>query len=329
VLDGALTLASCYGVASVYELVMTRAQVRAKTREICSVALFVVVLAVTAVQVQAAFAIQVHDVRDQGYRSVVARLRQANLPPGPIATIEVGTFGYLLDRPMLDLSGLTSPNPEFITGEHSDRFFAAPPPTVLFHEPIWTFERALYDDVRFKMMYGPAVPVRDTQTPMQYFVLRPGAHAPSQEEIAAFVRQEYSAFQLQTAGPLAALQPSAQPLCVLDQINGQTAAAKPFDLPRTVLVLTGWAVDQTSGELQPDLYAVLSAGDRRYAMKAPRVSRPDVAVHLHDPRYEMAGFDLQGGLADVPPGRYRVGIAQPQREGVLYCEFPNVITLGQ
>jgi hypothetical protein len=229
---------------------------------------------------------------------------------------------------MLDLSGLTSPNPEFITGTHSDLFFATPPPTVLFHEPIWTFERALYDDVRFKMMYGPAVALRDTPTPMQYFVLRPGAHVPSTDEIAAFVREEYGAFQLQTAGPLADLQPSPQPICILDQINGQTAAANAFDLPRTVLALRGWAVNQASGELQPELYAVLSSGDRRYAMKAPRVSRPDVAVHLKDPRFEMAGFDLQGGLADVPPGRYRVGIAQPQRDGVLYCEFPNTVAFG-
>ena len=62
-------------------------------------------------------------------------------------------------------------------------------------------------------------------------------------------------------------------------------------------------------------------------MKASRVKRPDVAAYLNNPGLDMAGFRLQGSIAGVPAGEYRIGVAQQHDRGFVYCEFPNAITL--
>lgn len=230
---------------------------------------------------------------------------------------------------MIDLVGLTSPNPEFVTGRHNGTFFRAPPAIVLLHAPVWHFERALYDDIRFRMMYDAPVVLSDLPVPMQYFVRRPGARAPSREEIDAYIRDQHGVFQLQAAGALADPRPSPDAICVLDYVNGRLAGRSAFHITPPLVGLSGWAVNRAGRGLEADLYVLLRSEHRTYALKTPRVPRPDVTRHLDDTAMEMAGFDARGGVSELPPGVYRAGVAQPWGRGFAYCEFPNPLTLDR
>src|SRR5262249_4189094 len=94
------------------------------------------------------------DSRDECYHQAIQIVNAGNYPDGSLAALEVGALGYLTERPVVDLLGLTSPNPQYITHEHLDTFFADPPQLVLIREPPGPFLRALANDPRFKMVYG-------------------------------------------------------------------------------------------------------------------------------------------------------------------------------
>jgi hypothetical protein len=94
------------------------------------------------------------DDRDECYREVIRQIDEGPYPDGALASLEVGALGYFTNRPMVDLLGLTSMNPEYITAEHRDEFFAKPPPLILMRDPPGTFLQALANDSRFKAIYG-------------------------------------------------------------------------------------------------------------------------------------------------------------------------------
>lgn len=83
--------------------------------------------------------------------------------PGRIAMTEVGTVAYYTDRRMLDITGLTNREPEFMTGRHSDRFFELSPEIVVLWKPDFPLEMAVFKDSRFGPLYGE--PVRILHTP--------------------------------------------------------------------------------------------------------------------------------------------------------------------
>ena len=93
------------------------------------------------------------------------RVNDGNYPDGPVATIEVGTLGYFTDRPIIDMIGLTSANPEYISGKHNDDFFARPPPLILLPAPPGTLMRALQSDERFEQFYGEPIFIASTPMP--------------------------------------------------------------------------------------------------------------------------------------------------------------------
>jgi hypothetical protein len=326
ILDSTSQLVAVYAIGSVWALGV--ASSLGPARRYVHAALYVAVLFKIGLDVRTAVASQARDGRDEAYQRVAAALREADLPPGPIAAVEVATVAYYLgNHQMLDISGLVTANPQFITGENNDRFFANPPPTVLFHLPIWGFERALHDDLRFKMMYDAPTIIPDPAIAMQYFRLKPGARAPTPEDIAAYVQQQYTRFQLESAGPLVDAAASADALCALDEINGQLAGPRTFELSRTVLGLRGWAFDRSRGGIEPEIFAMLTSGARRYAMKATRVPRPDVAAAYKAPERELAGYELNGSLVDLPAGDYRISILQKRGAGYVTCGFENVVKL--
>lgn len=98
----------------------------------------------------------------EAYRDL-SRQIMANGYPGRIAMTEVGTVANYTDRRMLDITGLTSKEPEFMTGKHSDRFFDLSPEIVVIRKPEFSFERAIFTDPRFSSLYGQ--PVRIVHTP--------------------------------------------------------------------------------------------------------------------------------------------------------------------
>jgi hypothetical protein len=100
-----------------------------------------------------------HDDRDNCYTGAIREINEGDYPAGPLASLEVGTLGYYTDRTMVDLLGLTSTNPEYITPEHLDQFFADPPAVILMRDPPGPFLKALANDSRFQKIYGEGKPL--------------------------------------------------------------------------------------------------------------------------------------------------------------------------
>src|SRR5262249_52007272 len=80
------------------------------------------------------------DVRNEVYREAMETIDRETRVAGAIAAVEVGTIGFTTHRRIIDLTALTTPNPEFITPVHMSTFFDAPPALVLTHDPPWHFE---------------------------------------------------------------------------------------------------------------------------------------------------------------------------------------------
>ena len=326
-LDVAAVLATFYGVGSMYQIVFER-HLRAASRYV-AVALYLGVLVFAGVRARPLFGQHYpQDAREVSYQKVAAALVANRIPAGSIAMVEVGTLGYYMpDHPIVDLVGLTSANPEYVTGRHNDAFFAAPPPTVVFHAPsVSALERAIFEDVRFRMLYENPVVVNTVEPRMQYFHLRPGARPPTPGDIAAYVERHYTRFEPEIAGPLAGAQPSGDALCFLDQVNGQPASLR-LRMPRMLLSLTGWAYDHAAPGVPAEVFVVLTSGTRQYSMRATRAARPDVAAAFKEPRLEMSGYTLEGSIVGLPPGDYRVSIRQKRGDGHVSCEVPPAITI--
>ncbi|MCB0318544.1 MAG: hypothetical protein KDD56_07285, partial [Bdellovibrionales bacterium] len=94
------------------------------------------------------------DVRDASYIDAAEVINSSDLKPGSLAVVEVGTLGFYINRKIIDMVGLTSTNPEFISGEYNETFFNDKlPQLVVLHDPIWPHERAIYEDIRFQLYY--------------------------------------------------------------------------------------------------------------------------------------------------------------------------------
>ena len=268
---------------------------------------------------------QPRDLRDVAYAAVTQQIEDENHPTGKLATLEVGTVGYHTKRSIVDMVGLTSTNPEYITGRNSDHFFANPPQVVLLHKPLWHFERALHDDVRFRIMYRFAGNRDDPNFAMQYFVLRDSYPELNAENIAAYLREHYDSF---SKVDLTTTEPSKRALCVLDLVNGQLARGKQIAIPHTLLALRGWALVNGADSLSKDVTIVLHSELALYEMIATRHARPDVAAHVEQPHLHDAGFGLEGVVSGIPAGEYTVLIVQQLAEQRFSCNTGKILKLG-
>ena len=187
-------------------------------------------------------------------------------------------------------------------------------------------ERAIFEDIRFQLLYDGPVVVTTVEPSMQYFELRPGARPPTPDDITAYVERELTGFQPEVAGPLVDARPSGDALCALDYVNGQLAS-RPLQIPRLALSLTGWASDRAAPGAPAEVFALLTSGTRRYSIQATRVARPDVAAVFQEPRFEMSGYALQGSIVGLPAGEYRVSILQKRGAGFVSCDVPSAITI--
>ena len=324
-LDVAVVLAGSYGVGSLFEIVIER-HLRTRIRYL-PIAVYISIVVFVVIGAQPLFGAQYpQDQRERSYRMVAETMVANGIPAGPIATVEVGTLGYYLpEHSFVDFIGLTSANPEYLSGRHNNEFFATLPGTVLLHAPsVSPLEQAIFDDIRFQMMYESPVVMPTVQPPMQYFTLRPGARPPSREEMASYVKQRYAAFQVEAAGSMAEAQPSGDAVCSLATVNGRLAS-EPVEVPRILMSLAGWAFDRSAGAPTPEVFAVLESGERRYAMRADRLARPDVAAAFKEPRFEMSGYRLQGSIVDLPLGKYRASVIQKRGETFVSCDVASAI----
>jgi arabinofuranosyltransferase len=112
------------------------------------------------------------DMRKERYSRAMAIIEDQNLPDGALAAVEAGTIGFSTRRRIVDLCGLTSTNPEYLSGRNNDRFFSDAPLIVLLRFPSETLVAPLMTDSRFALTYGEPKLIRTGAKPMQYFVRR-------------------------------------------------------------------------------------------------------------------------------------------------------------
>lgn len=246
---------------------------------------------------------------DSGNRHYLAAadfIRRQPLPDGALAAAEVGTLGYALERPILDIIGLTSPNPEYLTGKHLDHFFQAPPALVLLHEPTWTMEAALATDVRFLVLYGSGVNVPSPHTPLRLFVRSSEAQATSKENVRAYIEghyQPYRAWSVARGGRASEFE------CHVDLINGslvEQARQRRFEPMR--LIVSGWIRSKDGSALAtPEaLHLVLRGATNSFALPVTPTAREDVARHFKVASESVRGFSSAGHTLAMPPGGYQI-----------------------
>lgn len=255
------------------------------------------------------------DPRNEAYRKAISAVSTKYPGASTLGVLEVGTPGYFAnDVRMVDLIGLASANHEYITGRYNDEFFQNPPKVLLLHNPIWHFERALTEDIRFDLYYEDPQPVDDPAMPMQFYGLRStigDAVTGGTTGIESFVRARYS--PLRVLSDAAPVQSDPAALCIIDQVNGILNSPETIRV-KHVLSVRGWAVDtknppaeETSAEvvlLEPTTLKP------RYVLPMTRHERVDVAEHLNNLSLKQAGIDGKGYVVDVTPGLYTLGIRQ-------------------
>lgn len=113
-----------------------------------------------------------NNVRTDAYRRLSDEINR-RVPSGTLAALEVGVLGYYSGREILDLTGLTTDQGEFITGANNDSFFRIRPRVVVLHSRAWSMERAIRRDSRFDATYRIAGAVESPgYEKMFYFELR-------------------------------------------------------------------------------------------------------------------------------------------------------------
>lgn len=268
---------------------------------------------------------QPYEVRDVAYTAAARTI--SSLAPATIATLEVGSIGYVLDWPIIDLVGLTSQNKEYISGKHLDEFFQAPPEYVLLHSPPWPMERSILDDPRFQWGYTLKAQFPHVQFGLDLFRLEHGASEIKSFDVPAYVRAHYQEFE-QVDSRQYVLIERKKFLCALDHINGRVGLVKKLDLPRRNLNIRGWAAARARGKLG-DKAQILIRSERGeiFVRPAERVQRPDVAAHLSNNSFEWAGLVGQGSALSLAAGKYQVGFAELVDGHYEYCVVPIKLTL--
>jgi hypothetical protein len=97
--------------------------------------------------------------REIAYERLARYVEDEHPQSRSMGATEAGVLGYTLPLRMrlVDFVGLTSPNPEYYTGLHIDRFYRRPPDLVVVHfvpaGGVWHFEKAVVSDPRFSRTY--------------------------------------------------------------------------------------------------------------------------------------------------------------------------------
>jgi hypothetical protein len=260
------------------------------------------------------------DPRNEAYKKAIHAVLTKYPDASTLAALEVGTPGYYAATiTMIDLIGLASSNHEYITGRYNDDFFENPPKVVLLHNPIWHFERALTEDIRFDLFYEDPQPVDDPAMPMQFYALRASRTGSPRNSLTGgtkslqnFVRARYAPLSTLTGlDPMQTDESSS--LCIIDQVNGILNSAEPIRV-KHILSVRGWAVDTKHDVISETGTEVLLLDPTtlapRYALPMSRHDRKDVATHLNNKSFVRAGIEGKGHVVDVTPGLYMLAIKQ-------------------
>lgn len=273
------------------------------------------------------------DARDEGYKKAAIALEKlGGVPEGSIAALEVGTIGFNTSRPIVDLVGLTSANPEFISGTHNDLFFSLLPAVVLIHSPVWHQERALFDDVRFSLAYEKKMETDDPNFALQIFVRKDEGDLKGllsdKAGIARLIAKEYVAFRPAEEGTFTEV-PFPKTQCIVDRVNAINSG-NILTLAYPLLRIRGWVADIEGRTRDAETLFVLLQGEQvKYTATAARHQRQDVAIHLNSVDFLNAGFSAEASTTDVAPGDYTMGVAERRASGeFVVCPLPGILRLG-
>lgn len=251
------------------------------------------------------------DQRNESYREAIVTLDAEIKDQGSLGTLEVGTIGYYTKRKIVDLAGLASKNPEFLSSAHIDQFYDNPPSVLLLHEPLWHFERGIADDIRFEILFKNKKIIPSNAYPMAYYVKADTKITP--ETINEFLEKRYPPFKKSEI--LEYSSSVSSPSCIIDSINGNMRTPGLEKLKNRVLILRGWAVDEKMGRTPANVSILLSnANGDLFMREATRHERTDVATHFKVPALKMAGISSEGSLLALPSGVYNLKILQRESE---------------
>lgn len=261
------------------------------------------------------------DGRDVSYAKLSDAINSANIPAGSLAALEVGTIGYKVKRPILDLVSLTSKNPEFLTGRNNDLFFKLLPQIVVVHHPVWHMEKAIYEDPRFDSLYSLGAVISDTAIPTKYYVLK---------EMTGAERENIVANSRKTAPNPSASDVSEISVSLTIRCNVDSFAYQPVNYEKVITLtqeqstinIEGWVFDAESNSPLNKVFIVLHNIDKNitHTISARAYERPDVAKAFSLDTVLASGFRAEMNLSNLEKGAYQVYIADPGEEQIMTCD---------
>ncbi len=266
------------------------------------------------------------DQRDQSYTSVAKKIQTLSPPPisGAVAAVEVGSLSYqLLNRPIVDMIGLTSANPQYLTEQYIDNFFRDPPALILLHDPLWPHELTVANDPRFHYLYEHREVAGNPPFRLTIYSLKADLKGEvlNRETLRAGLISALPAFSRVENGDK--LTENKNIACIIDRINGYPPTVEVIRSQLRPFILDGWALDPSLNFLSSARWILLSENEERFELQATRTARPDVAKHFQNPNYELAGLVNASTLIDIPLGSYRLGIAINEAKEPLTKDINN------
>jgi hypothetical protein len=247
--------------------------------------------------------------KTESYRRTITLIDQKIDKSVNLGVLEAGVPGFYTSRKIVDLTGLTSTNLEYVTGKNNDKFFSNPPKILLLHEPPWHFERAVFDDLRFKIMYRHLFVSQDPYMPMSVYQIDRSISQPSESDINNYIKAHYQPPKTSNIILEQLEIPDPEAVCIIDQINGSIVKSDKIIINK-VLSLHGWAVELNSTNLDTNPTLLLVNAKASYQFPLSRRQRPDVALHLANSLFNNSGIIGEFSLTGIPKGDYEIAIQQ-------------------
>jgi len=143
------------------------------------------------------------------------------------------------------------------------------------HDPIWPFEQAIYDDLRFKYSYSSGVPIVVPYHPLQYFVRKHRAAATTPEILKKYLQDNFKSFEQKEESFLVGTTRNSAG-CVVDMINGRLVPNKRVTVSGDLLKIDGWLADPSQPQLSEQVSVVLQSRKKKelFVLSNSRRARP-------------------------------------------------------
>ena len=268
------------------------------------------------------------DGRDVSYDQLSDAINSANIPAGSLAALEVGTIGYKVKRPILDLVALTSNSPEFITGKNNDLFFKLLPQIVVLHLPVWPMEMAIYEDPRFNSLYSLGKVFSDTVVPTQYYVLK----EMDKTERENIIADSKKAFPNPSVSEVNDFTVNPRVICRIENFAYQPVnygKVITLNKEQSTISIQGWVFDAESNLPLTNVFVVLQNTDKNITHTIPaRVSeRLGRTSTFSLDKVLISGFREKMNLSNLEKGAYQVFVADFSETKPMVCDKIIKMTL--